>query len=248
VFRLSHRKYLFLVIAILITSVQHSFAGPPFNTDDPEPVGFKHWEYYISSVNSYQAGVWTGTSPHAEVNYGIIPNVQVHLLTPVNYQYSGQEGAEFGYADTEVGVKFRFVKETERRPQIGTFPIVLIPTVSNSSFSDGKTKLFLPLWAQKSWDKLTTYGGAGYWFNPGSGNKDWIFTGWEVQYEFSHLITLGGEIVYHSSSTVDGKSMTGFNMGGSINPSEKFHIIFSAGHSLTNESLFSSYFGFLWTI
>jgi len=166
----------------------------------------------------------------------------------MNYIYSSQEGADFGYTETEFGVKYRFVSETDNIPQIGTFPIIEIPTIKNSEFSNGKTKIFLPLWAQKTWDKLTTYGGIGYWINPGTDNKDWIFTGWEVQYAFSPAVMLGGELFYHSACTEGGKSQTGFNVGGSINPSEKFHIIFSLGHSITNENTFNSYFGLLWTI
>lgn len=56
------------------------------------------------------------------------------------------------------------------------------------------------------------------------------------------------KIPSHSASTYDGKSGDGFNIGGSINPSEKFHIIFSFGHSLIYDRMVSSYIGFLWTI
>ena len=49
-----------------------SFAGPPFITDDPVPVPFKHWEFYISSIDNFQNHEWSGTSPHFEVNYGLI--------------------------------------------------------------------------------------------------------------------------------------------------------------------------------
>ncbi len=241
------RKY-FILCCILLATARFSYAGPPFNTDDPEPVMFRHWEYYISSINSYQAGVWSGTSPHFETNYGVVPNVQIHLLLPMNYDYPVKERADFGYADTEFGVKFRFIEETDNFPQIGTFPLIEIPTVKNDLFSDGRTKIFIPVWIQKSWGKLTTYGGAGYWINSGPGNKNWIFSGWEVQYEFSPLIMLGTEFYYHSASSDESSSETGFNIGGSINPSEKFHIIFSLGHSLTNQSTFNSYFGLLWTI
>jgi hypothetical protein len=241
------RKYALLFCIFLITAGS-GFAGPPFNTDDPEPVMFRHWEYYISSINSYQSGVWSGTSPHLEFNYGVVPNVQIHLLLPMNYDYPVKERADFGYADTEFGIKFRFVQESDNFPQIGIFPLIEIPTVKNDLFSDGRTKIFIPVWIQKSWGKLTTYGGAGYWINPGPGNKNWIFSGWEVQYEFSPLIMLGTELYYHSASSEGGSSQTGFNIGGSVNPSEKFHIIFSLGHSLTNQSTFNSYFGLLWTI
>jgi hypothetical protein len=166
----------------------------------------------------------------------------------MNYIYYNHNGADFGYADTEFGIKFRFIQETENSPQVGIFPIVEIPTVKNSEFSDGKAKIYLPVWLQKSWGKLTTYGGGGYWINPGSNNKNWIFSGWEIQYDFSKAVTLGGEIYYHSADTKSTRSETGFNLGGSINPSEKFHFIFSFGHTFTKDNTFTSYLGLLWTI
>jgi len=241
-------KYTALVGILFLLNVHRGYAGPPFDTDDPETVRYKHWEYYISSMNTSQFGVWSGTCPHFEINYGLVPNVQVHLLLPINYDYTRHQGSNFGYADTEFGIKYRFIQETENSPQVGIFPIIEIPTIKNSEFSNGKAKIFLPVWAQKSWGKLTTYGGVGYWINPGTGNKNWIYSGWEIQYDISPGITLGGEFYYHSADTRDSKSATGFNLGGSFNISEKFHIIFSAGHSITNDHTFSSYIGFLWTI
>jgi len=243
-----NKKNTALLGILILLFVQPTYAGPPFNTDDPEPVEFKHWEYYISSINTFQSRSWSGTRPHFEVNYGLIPNVQVHLLMPINYNYSKQQGSSFGYANTEIGIKYRFIQETENRPQIGTFPIIEIPTVRNSEFSNGDTQIFIPVWVQKSWGKLTTYGGTGYWINPGVNNKNWIFSGWEIQYNFSSVVTLGGELYYHSADSLDHKSVTAFNIGGMINASSKTHFIFSLGHSLTNESFFSSYVGVQWTI
>jgi hypothetical protein len=243
-----NKKYAILSGLLIFIKLQFCYSGPPFNTDDPETVLFRHWEYYISSISTYQAGVWAGTSPHLEFNYGLVPNVQVHLLLPMNYDYVQHHGGNIGYADTEFGIKFRFIQEKDNSPQVGVFPNIEIPTVKNSEFSNGKAKIFLPVWAQKSWGKLTSFGGAGYWINPGANNKNWIFAGWEVQYNFSPVFTLGGELIYHSASTDDSKSSAGFDIGESINPSEKFHIIFSFGHSLINDRMFSSYIGSLWTI
>jgi hypothetical protein len=245
---ISTNKGSLIVGILIIINLQAGLAGPPFNTDDPETVRYKHWEYYISSLNNYQSGTWFGTAPHVELNYGLVHNVQVHLLLPMNYAYSSHQNSAFGFADTEFGVKFRFVQETDNSPQIGTFPILEIPTVKNSEFSDGKTKIYLPVWIQKSWGKLTTYGGAGYWINRGNNNKNWIFSGWEIQYDFTKIITLGGELYFHSADTKSSTSETGFNFGGSVNPTEKFHIIFSLGHTLTKDNTFTSYLGILWTI
>jgi len=233
---------------LFLMTIQQAFAGPPFNTDDPQPVDLNHWEYYISTMNTFHEEVSTGTSPHLEVNYGLIRNVQVHLLVPLNYNNSRMTGFQVGYAYTELGVKYRFIQETENMPQIGTFPILEIPTIHNNQFGNGMTQLFIPLWAQKSWGKFTTYGGAGYWINPGIYNQNWLFTGWEVQYDFSKVITLGGELYYHTPDVVGSNPVLAFNAGGSINASDKFHVIFSIGHSLINNRFTTSYFGLLWTI
>jgi len=239
----------FLIPLILLTmSNQKMYAGPPFITDDPEPVEFRHWECYISTINNFGSNNVSGMLPNLEVNYGLVPNVQIHILLPFNYDYSSQRGFKSGYASTELGLKYRFVQETDNMPQIGTFPVFQLPTISNSEFGSGQIQLFIPLWAQKSWGKLTTYGGAGYGINPGINHLNWFFTGWEMQYDFFQALTLGGEIYYHTNDAVDSHSTLAFNGGGSFNTGKKFHIIFSVGHSLINESFLTTYFGLLWTI
>jgi hypothetical protein len=171
------KRCIALSVLLLFLFNHLGFAGPPFNTDDPQSAEHKHWEYYISSISTYQDDTWKGTCAHLEINYGLIPNIQVHLLTLMNYNYSLHQGVHFGYAYTEFGIKYRFLKETEKTPQIGVFPILEIPTVKNSEFGDGKVQIFIPVWAQKSWGKLTSYGGIGYWTNPGTNNKNWVFLG-----------------------------------------------------------------------
>ena len=223
-------------------------AGPPFQTDDPEPVEYKHWEYYLSSINTRQSNVWSGTLPHFEINYGAAPNLQIHLLIPFNYSLPDRQNMQYGYGYTEFGVKYRFVKETDNLPQIGTFPILEIPTVPKNSFNNGKIQFYLPIWLQKSLDKLTTYGGGGYWINPGDNNKNWMFAGWEIQYDFVKALTLGGELYYHTRTTTDTKSSVGFNVGGFVNFNEKIHFIFSLGHTLINDPVFTSYAGLYITI
>jgi hypothetical protein len=61
-----------------------ALAGPPFRTDDPEPVEYQHWEIYLASQGSFGDGSEM-TAPHVEINYGILPDVQLHLLAPLEY-------------------------------------------------------------------------------------------------------------------------------------------------------------------
>jgi hypothetical protein len=240
------KKY--ILIFILVFSGNHFdvFSGPPFFTDDPEPVEYRHWEFYISSMSTYQPNIISGTLPHFEMNYGFVNNMQFHIEVPMNYNYFNNNGnIQYGYANTELGIKYRFIPETESMPQVGTFPIIEVPTIKNSNFSNNKVQIFLPVWLQKSWGNLTTYGGGGYWFNPG--NKNWLYAGWLAQYDFSKTVTLGGELYYHTASSENEKSLFAINLGGFINFSTRFHFIFSVGSGMNNK-IFTSYAGLLWTI
>jgi hypothetical protein len=239
------KRVLMLFSTLLITEFCN--AGPPFGTDDPEPVGLRHWEYYLSSMNTFQPGFMTGTLPHYEINYGIISNGQFHVELPMNYKSIQHKDFKYGYANTELGFKYRFFQSKDKSLQIGAFPIFEIPTLKNNDF-DSNVQVYLPIWIQKSWGKLTTYGGCGYWINTGNNNKDWLYAGWEVQYDFSKHFTLGGELFYKTASTVNSESSAGFNLGGFINFSDQLHLIYSFGHSITKDKSFTSYIGFLVTI
>jgi hypothetical protein len=149
-------------------------AGPPYITDDPEPVEYRHWEIHFASIFTKQPDAWTATAPHLEVNYGVLPDIQLHTILPMTL-YAPSEGADsYGYGDTELGVKYRFILEGKWRPQVGTFPLLEVPTGSHArNLGSGHLQTFLPIWLQKSVGPWTAYGGGGYWINPGSQNRDW---------------------------------------------------------------------------
>jgi hypothetical protein len=106
---------------------------------------------------------------------------------------------------------------------------------------NGDPQFFIPLWIQKSWGPWTTYGGGGYWINPGTGNRDYGFVGWEIQRDITKQFTLGAEIFHQTASTVGGDSHTGFNIGTIINITDNHHILFSSGRDIDGSNRFSFY-------
>ena len=233
---------LFCLGTIIGTST--GFAGPPFFTDDPEPVDFHHWEFYLASVEQHLRQEASATLPHVEVNFGAFHNVQLHVVAPLEYVRSS-DGIHYGYSDTEVGVKYRFIDETSALPQVGIFPLVEIPTGDKEKqLGNGTAQVYLPLWIQKSWGKLSMYGGGGFWYNPGSESKNWVFAGWQSQYEFSEMLSLGGEIYFHTADTPDGRNGAAFNVGGFVNVDEHNHILFSLGHSVVGDPTTTVYLGY----
>jgi hypothetical protein len=233
----------------LILGLMVAWAGPPFVTDDPEPVEYRHWEIYLASQHAKDKDGWSGTAPHFEVNYGALPNLQLHLIAPFAYVKPNEGSSHYGFGDLELGAKYRFIQETDWRPQVGAFLIVDMPTGrSSKGLGNGYVKTFLPIWFQKSWGPLTSYGGGGYWFNPGSENKDYWFAGWEVQCQLSKIVTLGGEVFYNTPTAKGEGSRTGFNVGTIVNITDEHHLLFSTGRDIHGQNRFSAYIAYQLTL
>jgi len=169
-----------LALAALLV-VTRASAGPPYATDDPEPVEYRHWELYLASQSFHDKLGWTGTAPHVEVNYGVVPDVQLHVITPLAYSAPASGPATYGYGDTELGVKVRFLQEHKWTPMIGTFPFLEVPSGSRSDgLGNGSAQFFLPVWLQKSFGAWQTYGGVGVWIDLGDRDRHWWFFGWQL--------------------------------------------------------------------
>ncbi|HVT14251.1 MAG TPA: transporter [Fimbriimonadaceae bacterium] len=222
--------------------------GPPFFTDDPVPVDLRHWEVYVATQYLHARDSVEGTAPHFELNYGAAPNVQVHLITPFAYAMSPGTPNQWGYGDTEFGVKYRFVEESKNMPQIGTFPLVELPTGDSSrGLGSGQTSFFIPIWMQKSWGEWSSYWGGGFWHNPGQGNRDHWFFGWQAQRQMTKSLAVGGEVFYQTADTVDGQNHTGFNVGAVYDFDEGHHLMLSLGSDIHGSALGTMYLAYQWT-
>ncbi len=237
-----------LYFILILMNAPSTLAGPPFRTDDPEPVEYKHWEFYIGNTYSNDKDGVSGTAPHFEANYGVAPNVQLHLLAPLAYNEPRGGPTFFGLGDVELGVKYRFIQETDSRPMVGTFPMLHLPTGSSArGLGNGDAQLFLPLWLQKSFGAWQTYGGGGYWINPGTGNQNYWYVGWQAQRQIAKWLAIGAEIFHTTPTTREGDHQTGYNIGALINFTENHHLICSAGTDIHGQNLFSYYIAYLWT-
>jgi len=217
-----------------------ALAGPPFRTDDPEPVDLGHWEVYGFTAGTQVRGDTGGTLAGVEVNYGAAPNLQLHLIAPLSFDRTGGSALQAGMGDVELGAKYRFITpdEDDWYPQVGIFPLVEIPSGdSHRGLGAGKMQVFLPVWLQKDFGDWTSYGGGGFWSNPGPGNRDYWFAGWLLQYQVTKSLALGGEIFHQTADTFGGGDTTGFNLGGIYDVSEHYHLLFSGGRGLQNAAL-----------
>ena len=223
-------------------------AGPPFVTDDPEPVDFQHWEVYLGSQYEHSGDGAGGTLPHVEVNYGALPNLQLHLIAPVAFDAPSGAGRQFGYGDTELGAKYRFLEETDSSPQVGVFPLVELPTGSTArGLGGGQTQVFLPVWLQKSLGTWTMYGGGGYWINPGAGNRNWWFTGLLIQNQVRPTLAVGVEIFHETAHSNGGKSDAKANLGVIWDLDETRHVLASFGPAIQGPAGYQAYLALQFT-
>jgi hypothetical protein len=229
--------YLGCIVAGL--AISPILAGPPFRTDDPVPVEFQHFEINMFSLGTKTVDGFNGILPGAEVNYGVLPNLQLHAMVPLGFTSPVGGRTGFALGDIELGAKYRFITpgDDDWFPQVAVFPLVEVPAGNQKlGFSTGHTQVFLPIWLQKDFGPWTVYGGGGYWINPGLGNRNYGFAGAAVWRKITDEFQVGVE-AFHQTSPADGvKDSTGFNVGAIYDISETWHLLGSVGTGLQNRS------------
>ena len=224
-------------------------AGPPYETDDPDPGPNHHWEFYLATQDVHTPGATSGTAPHVEVNYTAAPNLFLHVLVPFAYASAAGSAPAYGLGDVEVGTKWRFVQEGRWRPMIGTFVQTDWPTASAASgLGTRHLHVFVPLWLQKSVGAWSTDVGGGYLLDAAEGYRNYWSFGWLVERNLGTLATLGAEVFYepaHHDSTL---STLRTNVGLVLNLSDDDHVLVSIGHSLFGERTVQAYVAYQLTL
>ena len=248
------------LIALCASTSAH--AGPPFQTDDPDPVEFRHFEMYafeLSDGTGKNAGGTVLNVPSYEVNYGVVPNVQLHLVLPVGAVFIPNGPTYYGLGDTELGAKVRFVKETKRVPEVGIFPFFELPSGDASkTLGVGGMWYRMPLWLQKSWGpedrQWTSYGGGGEVVNSSvgyaNGYKDYPFSGLLVQRQLTQKLTLGTELYGHGAegpAATSTRAATMLDLGGIYEFKPGFDLLFAAGRSIYGQPETYTYLSLYWT-
>ena len=233
-------------------------AGPPFQTDDPTPVDLGHYEAYVFGLVDGTPVEVDTVGPAFEFNWGAIPRIQLHAIVPLGGIYpsnspvyapdSGTGPSAFGVTDTELGVKFGFIKQTRHRPQIGSFTMFEIPTGSYSrGLSIGKVWYKLPIWVDKDIGPWSLVGGMGYAVVPQDGYKNFLYGGFLTKRVINKRLELSAELFSHAaegaaapqteaSTLLDAGGYYHFNAPG-------WQLLFAYGHSIAGQTENYGYLG-----
>jgi hypothetical protein len=245
-----HHPFKFIIAIVCIGSFPiFVMAGPPFRTDDPTPVDYHHWEFYLASQVIKNTDGLSGIAPYGEINYGIIKGVHIHLNVPLAFNDPRHGAADYGPGDVEFGFKWQLINESGNVPQIGTFPVIEIPTGNaEKQLGAGGTQFFVPVWLQKTWGPWATYCGGGYLVTVTSVKDNSLFLGWEAQRDVSRFLTIGTELFSTLFSTERSENELGFNIGATVNFNEIHHFLFSTGRDIMGKNTFFFYAAYQGTI
>jgi hypothetical protein len=207
--------------------VGSAVAGPPYVTDDPEPTPTGHWENYLYSQGASTAEQALRAQAGIEINYGAAQNTQLSWSVPLAPN-PGPGGPGVVWAPFGGGVKYRFIQEDEDgwRPQVGIFPQVFIP-IGTLNHGAPVTEL-VPIWMQKSLGKWTAFGGGGYTFNSGSGNRDYAVYGAALERQLTERLSVGGELFGQTSDSVHDRSVTAISIAAQYDLNRLWHVVGSA--------------------
>ena len=253
---------LIIIIIFCISGAKLMAQGPPFQVDDPVPVDFKHYEFYIFGATDGTPAETDYSGPAFEFNWGAVPRVQLHAILPFGgihpannptYSPAGTGPSAVGLTDMELGVKIAIIKETKTIPQIGTFTMFEMPTGnSDKGLGVGKVWYRLPLWLQKNEGKWLFDGGAGETVVPQIGYHDFPYGGFLLKREMNKKLELAAEVFSHGGegvATPQTQASTMIDAGGywHLKGEDTMQFLFAYGHSVAGQTENYAYLGLYWT-
>jgi hypothetical protein len=227
-------KRLAVLVAMvgLLAACRPALAGPPYLSDDPEPTDVGHWEIYNFAIG---AGGPPGLSGEAgfDINYGPAKDWQLTAVLPLAYgapNAFSETGLRAGPGDVELAVKYKFLQESDGTwtPDVAFFPRLFAPT-ADRALGTGRLGLLLPIWAEKDFGPWSVFGGGGYQFNPGQGQRNFWQGGGAISRSFGERLSLGAELYGQTRDTDAGGAFTTFNMAATYRLTHHWSVLTSAG-------------------
>lgn len=203
-------------------------AGPPFQTDDPQPTDLHRWEIYNFLNGSGDDGQ-TATTVGLDLNYGLARDVQMSLTVP----FDRDPGTPRRLGDVEVAVKFKVLHQSADNASIdlALFPRAYLTTGPESRHIG----LLLPVWGQRDFGNWSVFAGGGYTINPGAGNRNFWQGGAALNRRMGEGFQLGGELFAHGSDQVGERPLTVVNLGSLIHLGGPFSLAISAGKGINRQ-------------
>ncbi len=214
------------------------------------PVPLPQGQIFLD-LHSTFTHIKTGTTADVPIlwtSMGVLPNLQLQFEFPLNLSAPKQGASHYGYGDTKVGVKYRFVRETESLPTIGIYPKITLPSGNpDKGLGNGMWFGTFPLLLQKQWRALKITVAAGYGINRAKTKKNYPYGGAIIQWQFTRNFMLGHEFYAEGRKSQSEGARLIYNFGGSYFFTPHTSILFSVGHNICGSKKFIGYLGYGYT-
>ncbi len=223
-----------LAAAALASACGAAVAGPPFLTDDPEPVDLHHAEINVIAQQTRATGARAG-SGSGEVNLGCAAETQCHVAVPIAFDRPANGSSQAGLGDIELGVKYRFVDRPDDGWSAAVYPTLDLPTGNaDRGLGNGRAQLLLPLWVQRTSGAWRWDAGVARLVDRAPDARDSWFAGLLAQRSFGEELTLGAEVFRRTSTARGEPPSAGFNLGAIVKIAANQNLLASAGRGLTH--------------
>lgn len=217
-----------------------------FLSDTPVTLPYERVTLDFHSFLSQRKTGSTVNMPALMANVGVYPDVQFFSVIPVATLSAPKAlSTHYGYGDVRLGLKYRFVHETENLPSIALYPKVTLPSGDPKKGLGNRTWIGrFPLWLQKkygSW-KFTT--GGGYYINPAKQERNYPFGSILIQCQITNYFMLGNEFFAEGNINSQDKAKLISNFGGSYFFTPSSFLAFSVGHSIAGSRKFIAFLGY----
>ena len=204
-----------------------ALAGPPYLTDDPAPTSTGHWEIYAFSAGEGRRSA-VDADAGLDLNYGPVQGIQLTATLPLSFSHEPLGSWQGGTGDVELGVKYRFLNDGRTGISAAIFPRAILPT--STLIGGERVRVLLPLWLGKDFAGGTSvFGGGGYEFNPGPGNRDFWQAGAAVTHDFGRGVNGGLEIEREGPDTIGSTAQTRIGVGAIVHLSGPASFLASGG-------------------
>ena len=224
-----------MTLLALIGCLQPAWAGPPYNSDDPEPTDSRHFEIYAYTSGTRTTGSTTGQGG-IDFNYGAAPDLQLTAVLPAGFGQPTGDNAQIGVGNFQLAAKYRFLHQDGFGLDVSFFPRLFLPSTS-STVGDIHSSVLLPLWLEKDWGAWSVFGGGGCVISSDS-SENHCLAGGVVTRQLLTKLRLGVEVSYQTAQANGTPSSTALGMGAQYDLTDHYHLLgyFNRGVQNVNET------------
>jgi len=228
-----------LAVGLSIVFSLPAVAGPPYQSDDPEPTDYGHYEIYTFSKGARSKGDLSGASG-IDFNYGAAPNLQITATLPIGFDFPSNGMTAVGPSNVELAAKYRFLRQDTFGFDVAVFPRVFLPSGSRQ-IGDSQASFLLPIWVQKDWGKWSAFGGGGCQFSAAGRSHDFCMYGATLTRQVLPKLQLGVEMFHQTADRAGTPATTSLGLGAKYDLNKNIHLLGYAAKGVQNAQIANQY-------